>query len=230
MAARDLVIPGLGAYRFNLLHPDPATRAVHVRGICELVERAASLGVETVEAVAGSRHPEISYTYAPGNKAPEAWADFLRGAREVCDTCRGTGVRFALEPFIATLLDSPAALRRAVEAIDRPDEIAINFDLVNFASMERCFELNAVVDEVIEAVGPFIALAHLKDIRYDTRPTLHLYEVPPGEGQVDFPYWLRRMQELGRDFPAYIEHLTDLSQMTAAWQYIRTAAREIGAI
>ena len=230
MADNDLVVPGLGAYRFNIIHPDPAVRADHVEQVCLWVERAAAAGIASVDNVSGSRHPTVSYGYAPGSKGDEAWTDFVKSAREICDACRGTNVRFVLEPCVATLLDSPTALNRAVESIDRPDELGINFDLVNLATMESCYDLNAVVDEVIELLGPRIVMAHVKDVRYDPTPGLHLWEVPPGEGLVDYRYWFGRLVELDRDMPVFIEHLRDMKQMVAAWQTVRNAAIEAGAL
>ena len=230
MADIDLAVPGLGAYRFNIIHPDPYVRANHVQQVCLWVERAAAAGIDTVENVSGSRHPTVSYGYGPGSKADDAWSDFIDSSRQICDACRGTGVRFVLEPCIATLLDSPSALKRAVEWIDRPDELGVNFDLVNFATIESCHYLNEVVDEVIESIGEYIVMAHVKDVQYDPTPSLHLWEVPPGEGLVDFQYWFGRLVELSRDMPVFIEHLKDMNQMVEAWQVVRSAANEAGAL
>ena len=230
MADNDLVVPGLGAYRFNIIHPDPSVRAEHVKQVCNWVERAATAGISTVENVSGSRHPTVSYGYAPGSKDDDAWADLINSARQICEACRGTGVRFVLEPCVATLLDSPGALKKAVELIERPDELGINFDLVNFATIKNCHNLNAVVDEVIELVGPHIVMAHVKDVKYDPTPSLHLWEVTPGEGLVDYRYWFSRLSELGQDMPVYLEHLNEMNEVVAAWCTIRDAAIEAGAL
>lgn len=230
MARHDLVVPGLGAYRYNMLHPDPQTRAEHLRALCHMVERAAEIGVATVETVAGSRHSRVSYAAAAGNKTPEAWAEFVQGCREVCRACEGTGVQFTIEPFIATLLDTPAAVRRALEEVARPETLRVNFDLVNFATPETAGDLRAVVDEFVALAGPSIALVHLKDVRYDPAPTTHVWEVPPGEGTVDFDHWFARLEPLKLDVPAFIEHLKDMGQMVPAWQHIRAAAARTGVL
>jgi sugar phosphate isomerase/epimerase len=232
MRQRDLLLPGLGAYHLNLLHPDPDERARIVRQIIALVERAAELGIPTVDNIAGVWHPEGGHMFYPRNKSPEAWETFVRGVKEICRACRGTGVRFTLEPYITTLLDSPQALRKAVELIDMPDELGINFDLVNMVGYERYHDINALVDETIEAVGDFIVLAHLKDVRYLPDLSLRVAEVVPGEGAVDFVHWLRQLGELekrtGRELPAFIEHLRTMDEMTRAWQHIRQCAQKAG--
>jgi sugar phosphate isomerase/epimerase len=129
-------------------------------------------------------------------------------------------------------LDSPQALRKAVELIDMPDELGINFDLVNMVGYERYHDINALVDETIEAVGDFIVLAHLKDVRYLPDLSLRVAEVVPGEGAVDFVHWLRQLGELekrtGRELPAFIEHLRTMDEMTRAWQHIRQCAQKAG--
>jgi sugar phosphate isomerase/epimerase len=229
MALHDLVTPGIGAYQFNMLHPDPRVRHEHVRAICALVERAATIGVPTIETVAGSRNPEVSYAAAPGNSDHDAWQDFVRSAREVCDACRGTSVSFVLEPVIGTLLDSPSALHRGLVEIDRPTELGFNFDLVNFATPELADDLRPVVDEVVEHDASAIRLIHIKDVRYEPRQrSLHVWEVPPGEGRIDFDYWLAKLKPLALDVPAFIEHLTDMGQMISAWHHVRAAAVRVG--
>ncbi|HEY3079515.1 MAG TPA: TIM barrel protein [Chloroflexota bacterium] len=231
LARHDLVVPGLGAYAYNMLHPDPATRAEHVRAICQLVERAEAIGVDSVETAVGSRHPEVSYAAARGNWDPAAWEDFVRGCREVCAACAGTDVRLTLEPVVGTLLDSPAAIRRALDVVARPETLAINFDLVNFATPELAADLNPIVDELLEAAGGAIGLLHLKDVRYDPRRRVtFVEEVTPGEGTVDFAHWLGRVHALGLDVPAFIEHLDELAQMAAAWSHIGREAARVGAL
>ncbi|MBI2941850.1 MAG: sugar phosphate isomerase/epimerase [Chloroflexi bacterium] len=227
MRSRDLMLPGLGAYSCNLIHPDPATRAEHVRRACRTVERAAALGVDSVQVVPGTYAPETVYMYHPGVKSEETWATFTASCREICAACQGTVVRLALEPYFLSMLDTAASLRRALDQVDRP-ELAINFDLVNMVGLERYWEVNALVDEVVEAVGPAIVLAHLKDLRYQPQSQLRIDEVPPGQGQVDYVHFLRRLHGLGRDISAFIEHLPDLTQMISAWEHVRRAAREAG--
>ena len=231
LARHDLVVPGLGAYAHNMLHPDPAIRAEHVRAICRLVERAGAIGVHSVETVAGSRHRDVSYAAATGNREPAAWDEFVSGCREVCAACAGSGVRFTLEPVVGTLLDSPAAIRRALDAVARPEALAINFDLVNFATPELAADLNPIVDELIEVAGGAIGLLHLKDVRYDPlRRVTFVEEVTPGQGTVDFGHWLGCVHALGLDVPAFMEHLDDLPQMAAAWSHIRREAARVGAL
>jgi len=227
MAARDMVLPGLGAYAYNLIHPDAATRAEHVRAVCQVVELAAELGVGSVEVVSGTYNPEWIAMYYPGVKSGAAWETFIASCREICVACRGTGVRLSLEPYFLSLLDTAASLRMALDRVDRP-ELAINFDLVNMVGVERYYDINALVDEVVEAVGPAIVLAHLKDVRYRPVSQVRVDEVPPGQGQVDYVHFLRRLDELGTDIPAYIEHLSELSDMVSAWEHVRHAAHQAG--
>ncbi|MBI4550801.1 MAG: sugar phosphate isomerase/epimerase [Candidatus Latescibacteria bacterium] len=228
LAARDLVLPGLGAYHLNITHPDPAHRGAQVKAVQGIVEEAADYGVASVETIAGTWNPQGGHLYYPGNKSEEAWRIFIASCRAICDTCTGTGVRFILEPYQMTLLDGPASLKRAVDEVDRPDEIGINFDLVNLITIERYYDITALIDEVLAAAGPFIQMVHFKDIKYVSDLTVRMDEVPPGDGNVDFIHWLRGLKRLNRDIPAFIEHLRDMTQMTAAWTTVRNAAAAAG--
>jgi len=103
---------------------------------------------------------------------------------------------------------------------------------VNMVGYERYHDINALVDETVEAVGDVIVLAHLKDVRYLPHLSLRVDEVVPGEGAVDFVYWLRRLREVeernGNELPAFIEHLRTMDEMTRAWQHIRRCAQKAG--
>ena len=99
-------MPGLGAYRFNIIHPDPSVRANHVEQVCIWVERAAAAGIATVENVSGRG---IQLSAMDTHQEARTTSHGLTSSivpEQICDACRGTGVRFVLEPCIATLLDS----------------------------------------------------------------------------------------------------------------------------
>jgi sugar phosphate isomerase/epimerase len=97
-------------------------------------------------------------------------------------------------------------------------------DLGNLVTVERYNDISGLIDEVVDPVRPFIESLHVKDVLSRTDLSLRLDEAVPGEGVVDFAHWFRRIVALGRDIPAYIEHLHTLDQMMAAWPVIRDAA------
>src|SRR5439155_13448655 len=113
--------------------------------------------------------------------------------------------------------------------VDRPNELGFNFDLVNFATPELAYDLRPVVDAIVAQDAAAIKLVHVKDVRYDPRQrSLHVWEVPPGEGTLDLAYWLAALKPLALDVPAFIEHLADIPQLVSAWNHVRSVAERIG--
>lgn len=68
----------------------------------------------------------------------------------------------------------------------------------------------------------------LKDIQLSARLTVHLDEVRPGLGGLDYRTFLRELNRLDRDMPLLLEHLPSQEEYALAARYIRAVAQESG--
>ncbi len=57
---------------------------------------------------------------------------------------------------------------------------------------------------------------------------MHLSEVPPGQGMLDYRTFLRELDRLDPDTPLMLEHLADAGQYAAAAEHVRSTAGRVG--
>jgi sugar phosphate isomerase/epimerase len=73
-----------------------------------------------------------------------------------------------------------------------------------------------------------IKSCHAKDIRLSGKLTVHLDEVRPGLGSLDYRTFLREIDKLDPDTPLLLEHLPSEEEYALAAGYVRSVAQEIG--
>jgi L-ribulose-5-phosphate 3-epimerase UlaE len=69
---------------------------------------------------------------------------------------------------------------------------------------------------------------HAKDIALGDRLTVHLAEVRPGLGALDYRVFLTEMDRLDPDTPLLVEHLSSDAEYAAAVAHVRAVAGELG--
>jgi sugar phosphate isomerase/epimerase len=124
--------------------------------------------------------------------------------------------------------DSPDSYLLLLKAIDRK-RCAVHLDPVNIiSSPQRYFANSALLSECFAKLGPYIKSCHAKDTLLQTRLTVHLDEVRPGLGNLDYRAYLRELGKLEPDVPLMIEHLPNEEECRLAAEYIRSVATDIG--
>lgn len=77
-------------------------------------------------------------------------------------------------------------------------------------------------------LGPYIKSCHAKDITLSRELTVHLDEVRPGMGALDYRAYLTEIARLEADTPLMIEHLQTQEDYAAGLAHIRGVAAEAG--
>ena len=95
-------------------------------------------------------------------------------------------------------------------------------------SPQRYFDNAEVIKDFVAKLGPHIKSCHAKDILLQDRLTVHLDEVRPGCGQLDYRTYLRELAKLPEDTPVLLEHLPDANEYAAAAEHIRGVAKSEG--
>jgi sugar phosphate isomerase/epimerase len=75
-------------------------------------------------------------------------------------------------------------------------------------------------------LGENIVSVHAKDIRMEPKLTIHLQEVRPGLGDLDYRTFLTEMSKLPLDTPFILEHLPQ-EEYDAAQAYVLEVANEV---
>lgn len=114
-----------------------------------------------------------------------------------------------------------------LNAIDRK-AFAVHFDPVNLITSPKVYYQNGtMIKEFITKLGPYIKSCHAKDIKLNSKFTVHLDEVMPGMGGLDYPVFLRELNKLDREIPIILEHLTTKEEYKIAADFIRKIASRL---
>jgi sugar phosphate isomerase/epimerase len=221
--AADIVIAEVGAWS-NPLSRDAATR----QAALDLCKRSLALA-DRIEArccvnIAGSLG-EAWAGPAVGNLSEETFQMIVDSVREIIDTVKPRRTFYTLEPMPWVHPDSPDSYLRLIQAIDRP-AFAVHLDPVNMInSPQRYLDNAAFLRECFRKLGPYIKSIHAKDIFLHDTYTVHLEEVRPGLGQLDYRTFLHEAAALENDVSLMVEHLPDENEYQLAVDYIRSVAR-----
>ncbi len=92
----------------------------------------------------------------------------------------------------------------------------------------RHFDSGALIRECFKKLGPHIKSCHAKDILFHNDLTVHLDEIQPGLGNLDYTVFLTELDHLSPDIPLMMEHLKGEEPYLKAAEYIRSVAEEAG--
>jgi sugar phosphate isomerase/epimerase len=135
---------------------------------------------------------------------------------------------YTLEPMPWAFPDSADSYLRLIRAVDRK-AFAVHFDAVNLiCSPQRYFNNAAVIRECFEKLAPYIRSCHAKDILLGEKLTVHLEEVRPGMGALNYHAFLEELNKLNPDTPLMVEHLQTPLEYVLAATHIRSTARKMG--
>lgn len=143
----------------------------------------------------------------PEDENDPVWGVLMKALTEIGEYAEEKGVVLATE----TGPESGALLRRFLDKIG-PKGIAVNFDPANLV-MKKFDHMQALQD-----LAPYIVHTHAKDGRLGDG------EVPLGDGDVNFPEYIRALQQIGYDGFYTIEREcgdNPVDDVTKALEYLR---------
>lgn len=222
----DIVIAEVGAWS-NPLSPDHATRGAALDRCKKSLALADAIGARCCVNIAGSRGEKWDGPCA-SDLTEETFDMIVKTVREIIDEVGPTRTFYTLETMPWMYPDSPDAYLSLFKAIDRP-AFAVHFDPVNLiCSPQRYFGNADIISDFLVKLGPHIKSCHAKDILLQDRLTVHLDEVRPGCGQLDYQTYLRELAKLPGDIPVMLEHLPDAEEYAAAAGHVRRIAKAEG--
>jgi sugar phosphate isomerase/epimerase len=222
----DIVIAEVGAWS-NPLSSDEATRRAALETCKTQLALADRIGARCCVNIAGSCGEQWDGPH-PDNLTPETFDRIVESVREIIDAVNPTRSCYALETMPWMYPDSPESYAQLIQAIDRPG-FGVHLDPVNIVcSPQRYFRSGDLIRECFRLFGSHIKSCHAKDILLHGRLTVHLDEVRPGLGGLDYRAFLQEMNRLEPDTPLMLEHLPTPEEYVLAGDYIRAVAKEEG--
>jgi sugar phosphate isomerase/epimerase len=224
----DIIIAEVGAWS-NPLSPDKVERARAVELCMQSLWLAERIGAACCVNIAGSRGPVWDGPH-PANLTPETFEMIVATTREIIDAIKPTRTCYTLEAMAWMYPDTPENYVRLIQAIDRPG-FAVHLDPVNMVSSPQLYYDNtALIRECFARLGPWIRSCHAKDIILGNRLTVHLDEVRPGLGGLDYSTFLSEASRLPQDVPVMLEHLASEEEYAQAAGFILGVARDQGLV
>lgn len=225
-AANDLVIAEVGAWS-NPLSRD-AEQAQQALALCQRqLALAERVGARCCVNITGSRGPKWDGP-SPDNLTEETFDLIVATTREIVDAVKPTRTYYTLETMPWVFPDSADSYLALIRAIDRPS-VAVHLDPVNLVcSPQRYYRNGELIRDCFAKLGPWIRSCHAKDILLADRLTVHLDEVRPGLGALDYRVYLGELAKLDPDIPLMLEHMPNEAEYDAAAEHLRSVAAEIG--
>lgn len=225
-AAENVIIAEVGAWN-NMLDTDPETRRANLQYVVERLALADAVGARCCVNIAGSfvsgrRGPH------PDDLSQRYFDATVENCRHVIDSVKPTRTKFTIEMMSWCLPDGPDAYLKLIKAVDRK-RFGVHFDPFNpINCAERYYHNSEFISDCVRKLGPMITSCHAKDLNLLPESNIHLQEVVPGRGHVDYRTYLRELSGLGRDIPLMLEHLETAEEYTEGANHIRKVAREVG--
>ena len=225
-ARYDVVLAEVGVWN-NMLDPEPARRAANLRANVEALAVAEELGALCCVNVAGSFDPACWDGPHPRNLSEEAFELTVQNVQHILDAVRPERAAYSLETMPWTIPDGPDSYLRLIQAVGRP-MFAVHLDPVNWINCpSRYYDNAGFLRDCFARLGPWIVSCHGKDIRMREQLTVHLDEVRPGLGSLDYRVYLQELDRLPGDVPLILEHLP-AEEYSLARGYVLGVAAESG--
>jgi sugar phosphate isomerase/epimerase len=209
----DLALCGLCA-NTPLLDPDPASHAQNEARFSSYLEIAADMQAPseglTVSTTSGGAPSDWE---AQKDRLVDQYGRFADRAAEL-------GVMVGVEPHVGAAIHRPDQVLWLLDQI-RSDALTVHFDISHFNVQ------GMDMDETIATLAPQSAHTHVKDER-GIAPD-HEFLIP-GEGEMDYPRYLRGMEQAGYtghivvEVSIMVQRRPDYDPLAAATQSYRVMA------
>ena len=226
----DVIIYEVGGYR-NMLHTVETERQKNLKYLARCVEAAEKIGCPMVGTISGSRDPgntrPDNFNPHPDNWTPATWKILIDGVKQVLKDTAGCKAALGMEAQVTTNLDGPKAHKRLIDDVG-DKRCAVNLDPTNMISLEKYYHTTELLNECFDLLGENILGCHAKDtLILPDQQTVHVQEVCPGRGVMDYETFLIRMSRMKWARALLPEHIPG-DQYIEAKAYIEKVAAKVG--
>ncbi|MBI4976268.1 MAG: sugar phosphate isomerase/epimerase [Spirochaetes bacterium] len=222
-----IIIAECGAWS-NPISQDEHERKNAVDKCVTMLAHADRIGARCCVNIAGARGKMWDGPH-PDNLSGETFDMIVSSVRSIVDAVKPARAFYTLETMPWIFPDSAESYLRLIKAINRK-QFAVHFDPVNIVNCpERYFDTGTMLRECFRKLGRYIKSCHAKDTLIEEKLTLHINEVRPGLGVLDYRVYLSELNKLG-DIPLMLEHLPNADDYRLAADHIRGIAKDEGIV
>ena len=210
-----IVIAEVGAWS-NPLSPNEEERRQAIQKNIDALALADEIGAVCAVNIAGSMGDD--------------WAGIhpQKTVRRFIDQVKPRRSFYSLETMPYTLPDSPDCYLEFIKAIDRP-QFACHLDPVNMINSPRRYHnTGEFLRDCFKKLGPYIKSCHAKDVIMQNKALVHLDEIRPGLGALDYGVFLQEAAKLPQAAPIMLEHLDTAEEYRLAAEHVRAVGDKVG--
>ena len=175
---------------YNIIHPDAGERERGRRAFTAIAGAARRMGTKLLTVCTGTRDAHDMWRYHAENSSAEAWEEMCGEFRGLLAVAEEHDVFVGVEPELGNVVSSARRARKLIEEM-KGERVRIVFDAANLFEAADTGRQHAFLDEAVELLGGWIAIAHAKDRLADGRFGT------AGDGVLDYPYYLRALKRCG---------------------------------
>ena len=202
---------------FNMIDPDEDARARGCRQFETQCRIARLLGIPIVTLCTGSKHPKDKWAWHEDNLTEAAWSDLMRSTEKILRYAEDNGITLGVETEASNIICTPEKARRYLDDVGSPN-LKIIMDGANLFRPEQVPRMGSILEEAFDALGKDIVLAHAKDFSLGR----DIAFVAAGEGELDFPLYIRLLKQCGYDGPLVLHGLAQ-SQIEKSAAFLKRA-------
>jgi len=156
----------------------PEYRRMRIDALKKWADFTARIGVQAIVTHCG---------YIPENMTDPEYPGVVEAIREIAEYCNNLGLGFWFE----TGQETPVVLLRTINRVGTPN-LGINLDPANLILYGKGNPIDS-----LDVYGSYVKNVHVKDGFYPTNGDELGKEVPPGEGKVNFPEFIKKLKAIG---------------------------------
>ncbi len=228
--ARSLgLVIGEAGYWENLLGANDDALASHIKQLRRMARNGDCMGVHCLVTLAGS----FDTTQGPASIHPDNYTQKARERfREIClrivDGLDLHTLRYAPEPWHNSFYHQVNEIKAFLDSLS-DTRIAFHLDQANLVTQFSYMHTTELIRQTFQTLGDRIVSVHAKDLCWNAcRMFLHIDEVYPGDGALDYDEFMRQLAKQDINLPVFVEHFTAPEQFETAVVKLHEAAKRAG--
>jgi sugar phosphate isomerase/epimerase len=223
----NITIAEVGAWNSNPISIDALERQRAIEYNQAQLALADRIGARCCVNIAGSRSPTWHGPH-PDNLSNDTFDLIVESVRKIIDGVNPRQTFYALECMQWVYPDSVDSYERLIKAIDR-SAFAVHIDPVNLVNCpSRYYDTGALIHDCFRRLGHLLRCCHAKDVIMADKAIVHIDEVRPGLGTLDYAAFLTELARVAPDAPLMLEHLPNEAEYDLAAAHIRKVAAQAG--
>jgi len=203
---------------FNMAHPSKEVRDEGIRRFEGLCAAASDLGVPFISLCSGTRCERDLWTGHPANNEQSAMDDLFGTTERILRHAERWGAVLGVETEANNIIDSAERARMYMDHFASP-RLKMILDAANLFHAGDAHRQNVrrVLDHAFSLIGRDIVMAHAKDITEGDG----IRFCPTGEGIIDYPYFVKLLNDAGYAGDMLIHGVFDEAKMAGKVEFLK---------